>query len=134
MGTGYAGTDGSVEISDDDSTYVNFGGANSVSFDQTHETLDVSDFTDDFFARIMGLSDVNASISGNYDDTDAGQVILETQFDAKALIYLKFTSGSGGSVTAAFYCTSLSVTSAPDGKEEFSAELVGGDGQGVTRA
>lgn len=123
MGTAKAGFDSVVEVSSDDTTYNGVGGANSHTFSRTFNELDAVDFSDTGENIILGLKNTDASISGNYDDADTGQALIETQFNAGNTIYVRVTNSNGTQFKSEFYCTSFEYTSSPDGKEEFSCEF-----------
>jgi len=115
-------------------TGFEIGGAQSVTFSMTNETLDATDFSDDAFSRIKGLQDVEVTINGNYDDSDAGQSDLESDFLGMNSddLQVAFIPDENGSVAWEATCivSNFEISSSPDGKAEFSFTLVTSDGNG----
>lgn len=133
MGTAVAGFSSTVEVSTDDSTYNEVGGAYDVTFDPSRNALDATDFSDTDMARVMGLGDVSVSISANYDDSDTGQSALDTALDNGSDIWVRVLFDGTNGLKAKCLVESVSYSSSVDGKSEAEYSLVLNDGTGWAR-
>jgi len=136
MGNATAGFNGDVEIkagskitTKGDGTEI--GRVNSVTISISHNELDVTSLGNTAFDRIKGIEDVEFTVEGYVESSDAGQVILEDEFnDAGTIDVAVFPTGDSNGFRARCICFSNEQTAEKDSPNTFSASLMISDGNG----
>lgn len=84
--------DSKVAVSAAGSTYTDVGGVKEIGdWSISGSTIDVSDHDSGLFQEFLaGRGSLSFSLSGNYDEADAGQEILYTAAAARTKIYFRF--------------------------------------------
>lgn len=118
-----AGKDSLVQVSDDDFTTFENMKANNFNFAPTVAMLDDTHFQDEAMQRVPGLSDNPLTLAAKYDIADAGQLLLQTQFLAKGLVYVKVLPDGTNGYKISYYVESFEVSSAADGTVDLSVSL-----------
>jgi len=116
MANATAGFNGTLEVSDDGSTWTDLGGMDSADFEQILEEIAATEFGDTNVRRIYGLGDASASCSGYADSDDAGQTLIQTNFSARDNVYVRYLYDGTNGLSAEFICTSIATESAVDGR------------------
>lgn len=110
-------------------------GAQSVTFNAQHETLDITDFSDTGMDMIKGLENPDVTIDSNFDSSNSGgQAIIIDDLEGSLTdnLHVAFLPDENGSLgfEARMTVESAEHTGEVDGKAEVSYSLVpqGGDG------
>ena len=104
-------------------------GINNISFDQSADMLDTTDFSSSCFREfIAGLKSGTVSISGDYEPGDTnGQIVLRDAFTSGAVLTgataVSFTVDGTNGFAADSLVTSFSVNSTVEGKSTVSISL-----------
>lgn len=100
------------------------GVADSVTFTLNAADLDITQFGDDAMRRLAGLFDAPTTLSGQFDNADAGLSSLQTNFASRtaATVQVLLDGTNGYSVSA--FIQSLEFTAEVSGVVEFSATLM----------
>lgn len=114
--TAQAGFPGKIEVGTNGSTYDDIGGANDVSFDDTMEELDATEFGDSNVQRIYGLGDAEFSVTANFQGSDAGQGVIRTAKAARDNIFVRYLPDGTNGWSAECLCTSISTSQSVDDK------------------
>lgn len=90
----FAGYRPAVNLSSDDATYVTTGGINKANWAPKRATLDASHFAqgDNAIHSIMGVTDGQATLGGDWLYSDAGQAKLLAQFFAGGDLFTEVLS------------------------------------------
>lgn len=125
----YARTDATAPTNADEiDGAIDFSWSSSMTM---HETTDFKDTTGTK-SRLAGLEDGSGSISGDWEQADAPQTLLRTQFAARALVYITDLRDGTNGYTYPCLIESVDESGSVDGKNEVTFNLVQ-SGARVTR-
>jgi predicted secreted protein len=116
-----------VSCADTDVAGDEIDGIKNIDWGPAANLIETTDFMDTSGARtrLLGLKDLNVSVSGDYEASDAGQARLRTNFAAGTTTYVRFLPNG----TVGFKCATLvsefKITGEVDGVIQFSATLLG---------
>jgi len=121
---------GKLGVSVAGSTYTDLGGINDMSWSTSRGEIDVSDFDGGGWEEnLPGLGSFTISASLNWDEANAGQVILLANNTAGTQLYYRYRpSGDTSSANQVIFrgtLTSFETTQSVDGKVELSMEVKG---------
>ncbi len=117
--------------------YTEVDGINDVTFDDSRNSLDVTDFKDGVFRKkIMGLRDLNVGMSGDAEFADTlGQTEIRTRYAAGTQIFVQVLVDGTNGFKAGFKVVSQGFPADVEGKAQasFAFELSddGDDGIGA---
>ena len=105
-------------------TYLTLGGMMTVSYDDSRDSLDTTDFMDaNIRRRMVGLRDLSLSVNGVCDLTDTGQLLLKAAHRSQTSVYVRVLyDGTNGFMTS-FLVGSISTEGAIDDKVSVSCSL-----------
>lgn len=126
-----AGFTGVVEVSSDGTSWTQMTEASSADFEESMADLDVTAFTDENIARILGLGDSSFSIEAYFDAADAGQNLVRTQKTSRSNIHVRYLVDGTNGFAVECICTNISFSGAVDGVPTVSYDFVQANG-GVT--
>lgn len=112
-------------------------GAQSVTFNAQHETLDITDFSDTGMDMIKGLENPDVTIDSNFDSSNSGgQAIIIDDLEGSLTdnLHVAFLPDENGSLgfEARMTVESAEHTGEVDGKAEVSYSLVPQGGNGFS--
>lgn len=116
-----------VSCADTDVAGDEIDGINNIDWGPAANLLETTDFADTTGARtrILGLKDLQVTVSGQYEAADTGQARLRTNWASGASVFVRFLPNG----TAGFKCEmkvqDFKITASFDGVVEFSATLQG---------
>lgn len=115
-----------VELSDDDTTYVEVDGIKSFNIGDERVELDITDFKTVGILRekLMGLRDMTFSISGDYVDADPGQELFLAAADStddNPILWLRVLFNGVAGVKLKVTAASSSISGEVEGLVAFEA-------------
>jgi len=120
----YAGKDVVVKVSASASSgYAVVGEQDSVSVDLNVDLEDTTAFGNDAHEQTALLFDGGVEISGRYDASDAGIVIIEAGFRARSSVWAQVAWYSTTGENVECVVSSFKRNAAPNGTVKFSASL-----------
>jgi hypothetical protein len=119
--------------------FADVDGINSIDIGDSTDMLDTTDFADSSFRRrLAALRDVQIGLSGDYEPGDTnGMVLLKTQYDAGAVVYVHFLptgAYAGGGYEYKMLVSDFSIAASVEDKITVSITLMlddDGSGGGV---
>ena len=106
-------------------TGVQINGVDNSSLNRLADLLDISQFGDTYRHRLTGLKDLNSSLSGNFDPSDVGQLMLEPADFVYIGFYPHGSDSSSGATQVAMAVENFERSATADGKQTFSCALQG---------
>jgi hypothetical protein len=87
--------------------------------------LDITSFGDNFKKRMPGIKDTSVDTSGNYDPSDAGQIILQTAYDNGTTVFVGiYPQGTGvAGKQVQCYVESIDIKATATGKQSFTPKF-----------
>lgn len=122
------GFTGLVEVSSNGSTWTTLGGVTSTDFEDIMNEIDSTTFGDTNVRRVYGLGDCTSSVSGLWDASDAGQVLVRTNKAARDNIFVRYLPDGTSGFSAEFICTSIGTSQSVDDRVEVAYEFALADG------
>jgi predicted secreted protein len=105
-------------------------GLNNVSYSPSVDLLDITDFKDTtgFKTKLAGLKDGSVSVSGDFEASDAPQLLIASSWSSGASIWATIHFNPSGSASSKGFnveckVESFEITAGVDGKVEYSASL-----------
>lgn len=116
-----------VSCADSDVAGDEIDGINNIDWGPSADLLETTDFMDTTAARtrLLGLKDLQVTVSGDYEASDTGQARLRTNQAAGTTTYVRFLPNGSAGFKCAMLVQDFSISASFDGKVEFSATLVG---------
>jgi predicted secreted protein len=116
-----------VSCADSDIAGDEIDGINSIDWGPSADLLETTDFADTTAARtkLLGLKDLQVTVSGDYEASDTGQSRLRTNWAAGTTTYVRFLPNGTAGFKCAMLVQDFTISASFDGKVEFSATLMG---------
>lgn len=101
-------------------------GIKSVEFSASGNLLDITDFADTTGAhsRILGLKDLQITVSGDYESADSPQALIRSSWAAGDTVYVRVLPNGSTGFKCACKVQDYSISSSVDGTVEFSATFM----------
>lgn len=115
-----------INVSDDGDSWNQVEGLNDGSMTIDGETIDITEFCQDFINRIQGLKDGTYSLSGFYEPEDTtGQVLIQTSLLDNDDLYIQFLPDETTGFEQEVKVSSFEVNATVDGAVEVDISLEG---------
>lgn len=114
-----------VRCADTDIAGDAIDGIKQIDWGRSADLLDTTDFADgqDRERGLVGIRDLEISLSGDYEASDTGQARLRTNFESGAAVWVRFLPNGTAGFKAPFKVGDFKINVSFDGTVEFSATL-----------